>query len=125
MKIGGISRGSLATGQAQQLFCTTRSACEFISNIVETPSLVATIAVTTYTLFSGEEEEFVCVETHFCLTDVLEYPLSFLSIVSSSPTETIIATCALLPKTESVIGLANHLLVRWWGTINEIHAWLR
>ena len=118
MKIGGIGRSCLATRQAQQLFCTARSACKFVSNIVEAPSFVATIAVTTSTLFSGEEEEFVCVETHFCLTDVLEYPLSFLSIVSSSSTETIIAACTLLTKTESVIGFANNLLVRWWGTIN-------
>ena len=96
----------------------------FVSNIVEAPNLVATIAVTASTLFSGEEEEFICVETHFCLTDILEYPFSFLSIVSSSPTETIIAACTLFSKTESVIGFANHLLVRRWGTINEIHAWL-
>ena len=52
LKIGGISRSCLATRQAQQLFCTARSACKFVSNIVEAPNFVTTIAITASTLFS-------------------------------------------------------------------------
>ena len=97
---------------------------KIIANIVEAPNFIASFTIAACALFCGQEQKFVCIQAHFCLTNILENSFTFLDIVSSSPTETIIAARTFFPMSKSVVSFPNDLLMRGWCAIHEVHSGL-